>query len=102
MQRIGVLDAVSPVTGEGLFRVCDANREYEYSSTYAAVLVVPFRTTDADLRSIRDFRSKVRRRSARMSRDVVAHSSSCRTLADLCCHRGGTLVGGLTVACACA
>ena len=60
VQRQGVYDAVSPVTGERMLRVSDINREYQFAPTYSSVLVFPERTSDAELRSVGGFRSKAR------------------------------------------
>lgn len=57
---MGVLHVRHPRTGELLWRVCDANREYEFCPTYPSVLVFPDRIGDGLLPAIGSFRSKAR------------------------------------------
>ena len=60
LERLGVLAARHPRTGEALWRVSDANREYAFCPTYPSVLVFPERMSDAAMVAVGGFRSKAR------------------------------------------
>lgn len=60
VDRQGVLRVRHPRTGEALFRVTEMNRDYVFSPTYPALLVLPERASDAHMQAVGAFRSKAR------------------------------------------
>jgi len=59
-ERQGVLRSRHPRSGEALYRVCEINSMHTYAPTYPALLIMPSRSTDAQLVQISTFRSKAR------------------------------------------
>lgn len=59
-RRIGLFSVLHPTTGEPLYRITEANRDFSFIPTYPAFLATVARATDAHLATIAGFRSKGR------------------------------------------